>query len=187
MKWLLDTCACFLFALCVWGLVWLDGRETKKHTAPYAIGVPPIHMEAYRDYYGDALADAHYTFKRLGALKQCERWVPYIARESVRQGISASTIAAIIFHESSCNPFAVSHAGAVGLMGVHANTWAKEFGWMKVNPFDPASNIRMGTKILLHYFYKSGNMYDAMRKYYGVTEGSSKSHEYAAMVTGSAQ
>lgn len=92
------------------------------------------------------------------------QYADIIKHASKQYGISEELIYAIVKTESSFNPFAVSHAGAYGLMQVIPKTaGADVFKLVKNKPgiptkdylFDPANNIDTGTA----YFYILKNRY----------------------------
>jgi len=113
--------------------------------------------------------------------KQCLEYVPLIAQETARIGMNPELAGSLIFHESSCSHYVVSHAGAIGLTQVHADTWAREMGFEANNPFDPATNLRMGLGLLQGWVMKYGER-RALQLYYGISEGSDRSHQYAQKV-----
>lgn len=67
-------------------------------------------------------------------------------------------VLAVIDVESAFNPFAVSHAGAVGLMQVMP-FWPSELGLERPDLIDVELNIRMGTSILAYYLDKEAGDY----------------------------
>ena len=69
----------------------------------------------------------------------------YIAEAARKHGISFSLIKAVIKAESDFDPYAVSRAGARGLMQIMPET-AKDLGI--IDPFDPRENILGGTRYL---------------------------------------
>lgn len=76
-----------------------------------------------------------------------------VMQASKAHGVSPALIHAVILAESSYNPYAVSHAGAVGLMQLMPATAEFVAGRMglefnKEMLFDPAYNINLGTYYL---------------------------------------
>lgn len=69
----------------------------------------------------------------------------FIAEAARKHGISFSLIKAVIKAESDFDPYAVSRAGARGLMQIMPET-AEDLG--VIDPFDPRENILGGTRYL---------------------------------------
>lgn len=78
-----------------------------------------------------------------------------ISEHSLRMGVSADLVRAVIQVESAFNPTAVSTKGAMGLMQLMPAT-ARELG--VANPFEPDQNIRGGVaylkRLLVRYNHK---------------------------------
>lgn len=74
-----------------------------------------------------------------------ERYQKYIDEASEKYGVDRSLISAVIRQESAGNPYAVSHAGAKGLMQL-MDTTAADLGVRRV--FNAKENIMGGTKYL---------------------------------------
>jgi hypothetical protein len=74
-------------------------------------------------------------------------WDALIQQMSNEYGVDARMIQSIMQHESTYDPYAVSEAGAMGLMQLMPTT-AKQ--WGVTNPFDTAQNIRGGTRYLAY-------------------------------------
>lgn len=76
-------------------------------------------------------------------------------------------VLAVIDVESAFDPFAVSYAGAVGLMQVMP-FWPRELGLSNKDLIDVELNIRMGTSILAHYLERErGDYVRALGRYNG--------------------
>ncbi|MGB5132735.1 MAG: lytic transglycosylase domain-containing protein [Steroidobacteraceae bacterium] len=76
-------------------------------------------------------------------------------------------VLAVIDVESSFNPFAVSSAGAVGMMQVMP-FWPRELGLTTRDLLDVEMNIRMGTSILAYYLERErGDYRRALARYNG--------------------
>jgi soluble lytic murein transglycosylase-like protein len=70
---------------------------------------------------------------------------PLIAQASSMYGVDPSLVKAVIHQESSFNPYAVSTAGAKGLMQLMDGTGE---GYGVTDPFDPQQNVQAGTQFL---------------------------------------
>jgi len=88
------------------------------------------------------------------SIAQDDALAAIIRSEARRTGLSPALIAAVIFVESSGNPRAVSHAGAIGLMQLKPGTARAEarrigLDWMgEETLFDPIANVRLGVSYL---------------------------------------
>ncbi len=89
-------------------------------------------------------------------------------------------VLAVIDVESAFDPFAVSYAGAVGLMQVMP-FWPTELGLTKKDLIDVELNIRMGTAILAYYLERERGDY---RRALGRYNGSLGRREYPDLVLG---
>lgn len=98
--------------------------------------------------------------KRIKLLKQ-------IHFEARRVKLHPELVLAVIEVESNFNPFAISSAGAMGLMQVMP-FWLKEIGRPGDNLFRIHTNLRMGCTILKYYLDKEkGNLTRALMRYNG--------------------
>ncbi len=90
-----------------------------------------------------------------------------IHREASRAGLPADLVMAVIHTESLFQRFAVSVAGAQGLMQVMP-FWKKEIGRVKDNLTDIDTNLRYGCTILSYYLKRAkGNLSEALARYNG--------------------
>ena len=89
-------------------------------------------------------------------------------------------VLAVIDVESAFDPFAVSYAGAVGLMQVMP-FWPTELGLSRKDLIDVELNIRMGTAILAYYLERERGDY---RRALGRYNGSVGRREYPDLVLG---
>lgn len=98
--------------------------------------------------------------KRLQLLKK-------IHREATRAGLSPEVVLAVIEIESHFDPYAVSRAGAQGMMQVMP-FWKNEIGRPDDNLINTDTNLRYGCTILKYYLDKeNGNLSDALARYNG--------------------
>ncbi len=90
-----------------------------------------------------------------------------IHAESVRAGLEPELVLAVIQVESNFERFALSPAGARGLMQIMP-FWIKEMGHPDDNLFIPQVNLRYGTTILKYYLDKEkGQTSRALARYNG--------------------
>lgn len=79
---------------------------------------------------------------------------------AMKHGVNPYLVMGLAWHESGWNPSAISSAGAVGIMQVMPATAAVSGPQLlnrKVNLYDPADNIDMGTAILRSNLERWGN------------------------------
>ncbi|MEA2093760.1 MAG: lytic transglycosylase domain-containing protein [Pseudomonadota bacterium] len=87
--------------------------------------------------------------------------------EALRANLEPELILAVINVESNYDRFAISSAGARGLMQIMP-FWLDEIGHPEDNLFHITTNIRFGCTILNHYLKREkGNMYRALARYNG--------------------
>ena len=90
-----------------------------------------------------------------------------VHREAMRAGLRPALVLAVIQVESDFNQFAISRAGAVGLMQVMP-FWLKKIGKKGDNLFRMKTNLRFGCTILKYYLDKEkGNLTEALGRYNG--------------------
>ena len=93
-----------------------------------------------------------------------------VHREATRVGLAPELVLAIIDIESAFNPYAISSAGAQGLMQVMP-FWLKEIGRPGDNLFRLQTNLRFGCTILKFYLDKENqNLFAALKRYNGTRE-----------------
>ena len=98
--------------------------------------------------------------KRLRMLQQ-------IHYEATRAELYPELVLAVIDVESNFNQFAISRAGAMGLMQVMP-FWLKEIGRPDDNLFHLQTNLRMGCTILRYYLdMEKGDLTQALARYNG--------------------
>lgn len=92
-------------------------------------------------------------------------------------GLDPLLVLSLIKVESRFDIFAVSNSNALGLMQ-YIPRWHKEKIKEGTNPFDPNSNISVGTRILREYVDRHGSTEKALIQY----NASLQKHEYASNV-----
>lgn len=89
--------------------------------------------------------------------------------EATRAGLPPELVLAVIDVESDFKRFAVSYAGAQGLMQIMP-FWLDEIGRPNDNLFNIQTNLRMGCTILKYYIdMEDGNMRAGLARYNGST------------------
>lgn len=97
--------------------------------------------------------------------------------EATRAKLAPELVLAVIEVESNFDQFAISSAGARGLMQVMP-FWLKEIGKPGDSLFHMQTNLRYGCTILKYYLDKErGNLHLALKRYNGTRE-----HAYGAKV-----
>lgn len=87
--------------------------------------------------------------------------------EATRAGLPPELVLAVIEVESNFDRYAISHAGARGLMQVMP-FWIDEIGQPGDNLFQVRTNLRFGCAILRYYLDREGgNMHRALARYNG--------------------
>lgn len=87
--------------------------------------------------------------------------------EATRAGLQPELVLAVIEVESNFNRWAISHAGARGLMQIMP-FWLKEIGRPNDNLFHVDTNLRFGCTILRYYLdIAKGNLTEALARYNG--------------------
>lgn len=98
--------------------------------------------------------------------------------EARRAGLQPELVLAVIEVESGFNRWAISAAGARGLMQVMP-FWVEEIGRADDNLFDVGTNLRYGCAILRYYLdLAQGDLTEALARY----NGSYGRHDYPARV-----
>jgi len=98
------------------------------------------------------------TFNRLLARGQTARYDNLIRSNAAQNGLDPRLVKSVIAAESEFSPRAKSPAGAVGLMQVMPQT-AEAVGAERRELFDPAANVRAGTRYLAYLFARAGQRY----------------------------
>lgn len=173
-----------------WVVALLFGIATKTHAAAVVIEDEQLKQrlvealaatEAFEDRY-DAevwLVDMSGRLRKM-VPDENERleMLRLIHAEASRARLSPELVLALIQVESRFDRFAISSAGAQGLMQIMP-FWLKQIGRPGDNLFRPTTNLRMGCTILRYYLDKEkGDMTRALARY----NGSLGSHVYPNLV-----
>jgi len=114
-------------------------------------------------------------------LSDAEKRIPMLRQihyEATRAGLFPELVLAVIDVESNFNRYAISRAGAMGLMQIMP-FWLDEIGKPGDNLFDLKTNLRLGCTILRYYLDKEkGDLTRALARY----NGSLGSHRYTKKV-----
>lgn len=97
-----------------------------------------------------------------------QQWSSYVNTLADSNGLDPDLIAAVIHEESNGDPNVVSHAGAVGLMGVMQTGPGLEWRPSQEELKNPMVNLRWGVAILAEIIKQSGgDLYAALAAYSG--------------------
>ncbi len=89
-----------------------------------------------------------------------------VFRKSQEYGFNPYLVMAVIQVESGFDQYAVSTAGAYGLMQVNYTVWKNELSINFNRIFEKEYNIDLGLRVLKHYYDRnSGNMHMALYRY----------------------
>jgi soluble lytic murein transglycosylase-like protein len=95
------------------------------------------------------------------------QFLALVRYEAMRAGLDPHLVLAVIDIESRFRKYAVSRAGARGLMQVMP-FWVEQLGGKADNLFHERTNLRYGCVILRHYLDRErGNMSNALARYNG--------------------
>jgi hypothetical protein len=105
--------------------------------------------------------------KRMPNIDERVTFLKTVHYEATRAGLDPELVLGLIQAESAFRKYAVSSAGALGLMQVMP-FWVKQIGRPADNLFHLRTNLRYGCTILRHYLDKEGgNLFLALGRYNG--------------------
>jgi soluble lytic murein transglycosylase-like protein len=130
-------------------------------------GVPQLHFKDPADGYRWLLEMSDRLAKRVPDAKYRIELLKTVHYEATRAGLDPQLVLGIIHVESGFKKYAVSTAGARGLMQVMP-FWVNLIGEGEHNLFHLRINIRYGCVILRHYLdIEKGDLYRALGRYNG--------------------
>jgi soluble lytic murein transglycosylase-like protein len=130
-------------------------------------GVPQLKFADPGDGYRWLLAMSDRLAKRIPDEKARVELLKTVHYEATRAGLDPQLVLGVVHVESGFKKYAVSKAGARGLMQVMP-FWVELIGRKDDNLFHLRTNIRYGCVILRHYLdLEKGNLYRALGRYNG--------------------
>lgn len=130
-------------------------------------GVPQLSFKAPEDGYRWLLAMSERLAKRIPDEKYRVELLKTVHYEATRAGLDPQLVLGLMHVESGFKKYAVSTAGARGLMQVMP-FWVGLLGESDHNLFHLRTNIRYGCVILRHYLdIEKGDLYRALGRYNG--------------------
>jgi soluble lytic murein transglycosylase-like protein len=149
-------------------VVLADGQKDPELRGVLAEVIAPT--QCFDDKYDRALWFAYMEPRLARYIKDSgerEQILHHVHCESRRVNVPPELVLAVMDVESRFDRYAVSSAGAVGLMQVMP-FWPKELGMSNEQLIRVAENVRMGTTILGYYLRKErGNYARALQRYNG--------------------
>lgn len=130
-------------------------------------GVPQLRFKEPEDGYRWLMEMSDRLAKRIPDAKYRIELLKTVHYEATRAGLDPQLVLGIIHVESGFKKYAVSTAGARGLMQVMP-FWVNLIGEGEHNLFHLRANIRYGCVILRHYLdIEKGDLYRALGRYNG--------------------
>jgi soluble lytic murein transglycosylase-like protein len=130
-------------------------------------GVPQLRFKEPEDGYRWLLEMSDRLAQRIPDAKYRIELLKTVHYEATRAGLDPQLVLGIIHVESGFKKYAVSTAGARGLMQVMP-FWVNLIGEGEHNLFHLRTNIRYGCVILRHYLdIEKGDLYRALGRYNG--------------------
>ena len=130
-------------------------------------GVPQLKFADPQDGYKWLLAMSDRLAKRVPDEKSRVELLKTVHYEATRAGLDPQLVLGVLHVESGFKKYAVSKAGARGLMQVMP-FWVDLIGRKDDNLFHLRTNIRYGCVILRHYLdLEKGDLYRALGRYNG--------------------
>jgi hypothetical protein len=101
-----------------------------------------------------------------------------IVASSRKHKVDPRLVASIMIVESGANPYAVSPAGAIGIMQIHLPTWGPVADQQGVDLFRLEDNVDFGARILREYILANG-IWEGVMRYKGWLPDNPASHQSA--------
>jgi soluble lytic murein transglycosylase-like protein len=164
------TVALLLFAACAlpWAVARADRQMDPELRGVVAAAIEPTRCfdDKYEQAVWFATMEPRLT-RYVDDGREREQILHAVHCEAKRVNIPPELVLAVMDVESRFDRFAVSSAGAVGLMQVMP-FWPRELGMTNDQLVRIADNVRMGTTILGYYLRKErGNYQRALQRYNG--------------------
>lgn len=155
-----------LFGVLAWS--YTGGPNAPVFAAPK----PPSQAYDYSLYRTGPYEVAKVLGRSSGCQDATPDFIEMINTLSLKAGLDPRVAAATIAVESSCNQFAVSSKGALGVMQIYVPVWKDKFDFGgNVNLLNPRDNIEVGTKIMAELIFSYG-MEEGLKRYNGLGIGS---------------
>jgi soluble lytic murein transglycosylase-like protein len=136
-------------------------KAVSDQSAPFLAFATPTDARAWLD------AMSHRLERRMPDRTLREEFLVTVHYEAKRAGLDPQLVLGLIQVESAFRKYAVSTAGARGLMQVMP-FWVKVIGGNDDNLFHLRTNLRFGCVILRHYIdVEKGDLYRALGRYNG--------------------
>ena len=155
-------------AIVPWSAAWADRQMDPELRGVIAAVIEPTKCfdDKYERAVWFAMMEPRLT-RYVADRKEREQILHNVHCEARRVDIPPELVLAVMDVESRFDRFAVSPAGAIGLMQVMP-FWPRELGMTNDQLVRIADNVRMGTTILGYYLRKErGNYQRALQRYNG--------------------
>lgn len=168
---LVDVYFLFIIFFSLIGLVAVGRGFILAHRSHPPVASAPAVADPLSKQYVAAIDVARVFGRSPGCADADPQLIDNVASEAVKNEMDPRILAATVAVESSCNQFAVSGRGAIGLTQIVAATWKDKFDFAgSVNLLNRSDNLRAGA-VIESGLIKQFGLAQGVRRFQGLGVG----------------